>query len=168
MAMKLNKTGMKWMRVLHILLASIWFGTVVCLCGLAVISFFQLNENGFLIIAPLVPRLYQKIVMPAAIFTIMQGIIYGLFSNWGFIKHKWLLFKWILVLLIALCTGGGIGQMFSVIAKVEATHFVGRFADGGPVLLLISLQIMFMLSMIILSVFKPKVFNSNGRRRSIK
>ncbi|MDD4766476.1 MAG: hypothetical protein PHF87_02690 [Desulfotomaculaceae bacterium] len=157
--MKLNKTGMKWMRVLHISAISVWFGSVVCILGLAAICFFQLTENEFLIIAPLVPELYQKIVMPAAIFAVIQGIIYGIFSNWGFFKYKWVLFKWIFVLLITLSTGfGGIGQMFSILAKVEETHFVGGFADGGLVLLFISLQILFMLIMIVLSVFRQKSF----------
>lgn len=99
--------------------------------------------------------------MPSAIFTIIQGIIYGFFTGWGFFKYKWVLFKWILALLITLCTGlGGIGQMFSVIAKAEAAYFVGGFADGGLVLLFISLQILFMFIMIVLSVFKPKTFKS--------
>ncbi len=121
--------------------------------------FFPVKRKGFLIIAPLVPQLYKTIVMPVALFTIIQGIIYGLFSNWGFFKYKWLLFKWIFVLLIALCTGlGGIGQMFAVLAKVETSHFVGGLADGGLVLLFISLQVLFMLIMIVLSVIKPKTF----------
>lgn len=159
--MKLNKAGMKWIRVLHVFSVSIWFGSVVCIFGLAAICFSQINQNDFLSIAPLVPALYKKIVLPAAILTIIQGIIYGFYTGWGFFKHKWVLFKWILVLLIAFCTGyGGIGQMFSVIAKAEAEagHVVSGFADGGLVLLFISLQIMFLLIMIMLSVFKPRIF----------
>ncbi|HBK54002.1 MAG TPA: hypothetical protein DDZ44_08710 [Syntrophomonas wolfei] len=155
----MNKAGMRWIRILHIFSVSIWFGTVVCILGLVIMCFFQLNKNDFLIIAPLVPKLYQKIVMPAAIFTIIQGIIYGFFSSWGFFKYKWVLLKWIFVLLIILCTGlGGISQMVSVLAKIEATHFLGGFADGGLVLLFVSLQILFMLIMIVLSVFKPRTF----------
>lgn len=157
--MKLNKAGMQWMRVLHVLTSSIWFGSVVCICGLTVICFFQLSKNDFLTIAPLVPELYKKVVMPVAILTIIQGIIFGFFSNWGFFKFKWVLLKWLLVLLIILCTGvGGIGQMYSALAKVEATHFVGGFTDGGLALLFISLQTLFMLIMVVLSVFKPKTF----------
>lgn len=153
--MKLKKRGMQWLRVLHILSVSIWFGAVVCISGLAFICFFQLSEADFLTIAPLVPELYQKVVMPAALFTVFQGIVYGVFTNWGFFKYKWVLFKWILVLLIILCTGlGGISKMFAVLDKVEKSGFAGGFADGGQVLLFISLQILFMLIMIILSVFK--------------
>lgn len=157
--MKLDNLGMQWMRVLHVFSVSIWFGSVVCIFGLVTICFFQSNEKYFLIIAPLVPQLYQKIVMPAAAFTIIQGIVYGLFTSWGFFKYRWVLCKWILIPLLVLCTGvGGIGQMFSVLAKVENAHFVGGFADGGLVLLFVSLQILFMLVMTVLSVVKPRTF----------
>ncbi|MGI5910964.1 MAG: hypothetical protein ACOX6E_00065 [Syntrophomonadaceae bacterium] len=155
--MKLNKKGMQCLRLLHILSMSIWFGAVVSIGVLAYICFFALSEADFLTIAPLVPELYRKVVMPAAIFTIVQGITYGLFTNWGFFKYKWVLFKWILALLVTLCTGlGGIGNMFSALDKVKNSGFTGGLADGGFVLLFIALQILFMIIMIILSVFQPK------------
>lgn len=65
---------------------------VVCIGALAIVSFFQLSETDFLTIAPLIPMLYQKVVLPMALITIIQGIIYGVFTNWGFFKHKWVLF----------------------------------------------------------------------------
>jgi len=153
---KLKLRGMKLLRLLHILTASIWFGGVVCMGGLAFICFFQFNETEFLTFAPWIPGLYQSVILPFALLTIVQGLTYGIFTNWGFIKHKWILWKWILLICVALCTGlGAIGQMFSVIEKVESSGFTGGFTDGGLVLLFISLQILFMVIMIILSVFKP-------------
>jgi uncharacterized membrane protein len=94
MAKKLKRSGMQWLRLFHIVSISIWFGSVVCIGALAIVSFFQLSETDFLTIAPLIPMLYQKVVLPMALITIIQGIIYGFFSNWGFFKHKWVLFKW--------------------------------------------------------------------------
>ena len=147
---------MQWLRLTHIVSISIWFGSVVCIGALAIVSFFQLSETDFLTIAPLIPMLYQKVVLPMALITIIQGIIYGIFTNWGFFKHKWVLFKWCLVPFIALCTGlGTIGQIFSLLDKVETSGYVGGFIDGGLVLLSISLQVLFMLFMFVLSVFKP-------------
>jgi len=147
---------MQWLRVLHILSVSIWFGSVVCIGGLAALCFFRLSENEFLTIAPYIPELYQGVVLPFAVCTIIQGIVYGIFSNWGFYRHRWVLYKWVLALLTVLCTGvGGIGQLFSVLEKVKASGFTGGLTDGGPVLLFISLQVLFMLVMIVLSVFKP-------------
>ena len=153
---KLKRKGMRWLHLIHIISISVWFGAVICISLLAMLGFFRLNEADFLIIMPLIPMLYQKIVLPVALFTIVQGIIYGVYTNWGFFKYKWILIKWCLVLLIALCTGlGTISQVFVLLDKVRMSGFVGGLTDGGLVLFFIFLQVLFMLCMFILSVFKP-------------
>ncbi|MCL2669567.1 MAG: hypothetical protein FWE89_02675 [Syntrophaceae bacterium] len=153
---KLKQKGMKWLRLLHILTASVWFGGVVCIWSLVYTSFFQLTESEFLTVILLVPGLYQKVILPFALLTVIQGIAYGLFTNWGFVKYKWILSKWILAVLVTICTGlGGIRQIHVVVVNIELSGFAGGFADGGLALLFISLQIIFMVMMIILSVFKP-------------
>ena len=147
---------MQWLHLIHIISISIWFGSVVCIGTLAVIAFFQMSGNEFLTIALLIPTLYQKIVLPIALITIIQGIIYGVFTNWGFFKHKWMTFKWCVLPLIVLCTGlGTIGQIFSLLEKIEKSGFTGGFTDGGFVFIFISLQILLLLLMFLLSVFKP-------------
>jgi uncharacterized membrane protein len=149
--------GMKWLRTLHIISASVWFGATVCIGVLAVIIFFNLGESDFLKAAPLIPNLYQKIILPIAIFTMIQGLVYGFYTRWGFFKYGWVLLKWIFTFLLIPCIGvGTIGQLFSVIDKVNTSGFNGGFSDGGLVLLFISLQILTMLIMIGISVFKPK------------
>jgi uncharacterized membrane protein len=154
--MKLKKRYMQWLHILHVLTISIWFGSVVCLAALSLICFFKLDKTEFITIAPLIPALYRQVVMPAALFTIIQGIIYGFFSNWGFFKYRWILYKWLLVVLTALCTGlGGINQMLNAINKADESGFTGGFADGGLALLFVFLQIIFMIIMVGLSVFKP-------------
>lgn len=154
--MKFQARGMKWLRLVHILLTSVWFGAVVCIAVLTYLCFFQMNEREFLTTAPLISELYRKAVLPVALLVIFQGFIYGFFTNWGFIKFKWVFSKWMLTLLIVLCTGfGSIGQLIKAIKTVEIYGFTGGLADGGLVLLFIALQIVFMAIMIVLSVFKP-------------
>lgn len=149
--------GMKWLRALHITSASVWFGATVCIGVLAIICFFDLSQSDFLITAPLIPKLFQKVILPIAIFTIIQGLIYGFFTNWGFFKYRWVLLKWILTLLLIPCIGiGTIRQIYLVIDKVNTSGLKGGFYDGRLVLLFISLQIVIMLIMIGISVFKPK------------
>ncbi|NMA13855.1 MAG: hypothetical protein GX930_01265 [Clostridia bacterium] len=149
--------GLKWLRILHIVSAGIWFGATVCIGVLAFISFFYLSETDFLITAPLIPMLYQKTILPIAIFILIQGLIYGFFTNWGFFKHGWVLLKWILTLLLVPCIGvGTISQIFSIVDKVNSSGFTGGFSDGGIVLIFLSLQILIMMMMIGTSVLKPK------------
>lgn len=148
--------SLKWLRTLHIISASIWLGATVCIGMLTVICFFSLSEAKFLTIAPFIPELYRATVLPIAIFTILQGIICGCFTKWGFFKYRWVLMKWILVLLLIPCIGlGAIGHLFSVIDKVSTAGFAGGWADGGMVLLFIALQVVIMLIMVGISVFKP-------------
>lgn len=154
--MKLQKSGMKFLRAFHILTAGIWFGGVITIGALAWICFFNLDESAFLIVSPLIPSLYSTVIMPAGILTVLQGIAYGCFTGWGFFQHKWIILKWVCLVLVLLCTGvGTIGQMFSVIEKVKAQGFSGGFADGGIVLLFLGFQSLFLAFMMAISVYKP-------------
>lgn len=147
---------LKWLRTLHIISAGLWFGATVCIGVLAAIGFLNQSEAEFLIIAPLVPDLYRKIILPAALFTICQGLVYGFYTEWGFFKHRWVTLKWIFTILLMPCIGiGTIGPIFSLIDKVKTSGFNGGFYEGGPVLLFISIQVTIMLTMIGISVFKP-------------
>lgn len=148
--------SLKWLRILHILSAGIWFGGTVCIGALVLICFSSSNGDGFLTTAPLVPELYRKVILPAALFIILQGFIYGFFTGWGFIKHKWVASKWISTILLIPCIGaGGIGQMFSLIEKVKQSAFNSQVYDGNLVLPFISLQILIMVIMVSISVLKP-------------
>lgn len=157
MKRKLKKKGLKNLHLIHIISISIWFGSVVSISALSTLCFFGVDENTFFMLAPLIPWLYKTIVLPIALFTIIQGIIYGLFTNWGFFKHKWISYKWILLVLVALSTGmGTIGPIFALLEKARLNGLVGGFIDGGAILACIFLQLIFLLFMIILSVYKPK------------
>jgi hypothetical protein len=72
------------------------------------------------------------VVLPAALVCIAQGLIYGIFSKWGFVKCKWILAKWIMVIVVVLCTGmGGIGQMFVIFDHVQNNNMpVVTLHDG--------------------------------------
>ncbi len=114
--------SLKWLRILHIISAGIWFGATVCIGGLAVICLSNPDAAEFLVTAPLVPELYRKMILPAALFTILQGLVYGFFTEWGFLKHRWVTIKWIFTILLIPCIGaGGIGQMFALIDKVKSS-----------------------------------------------
>ena len=151
------KKHLQWLRVVHMISVSIWLGAAVCLFALAFICFFELNEADFLVVAPLIPQVYRSVILPAAVFTLVQGVIYGSFTKWGFFTHGWITFKWVLVVLTGLDTGiGGISEMFSVLQRVNISGFTGGWADGAQVLFYMSLQILFMIIMALLSVFKVR------------
>ena len=162
--MKINKKYMKLLRTLHIFSASIWFGATVCIFGIMLKCFFAADEQEFLLLAPLTLTLYQTVVLPFALFTMLQGLIYSIFTNWGFLKHKWVTIKWLSVIVTGCLIGvGSISRMQSAIARAESGNFNGGFTDGYAPLIFTALQILVMIVMIILSVYKP--FKSENKKR---
>ncbi|MCL1852722.1 MAG: hypothetical protein FWF88_06770 [Peptococcaceae bacterium] len=154
--MQFKQRGMKWLRVLHLISGGVWFGATAAIAGLTIVAFFQSTETEFLVIAPLISFLFQKIAGPLALFVLIQGVIYGCWTKWGFFKHHWLLLKWLCIpLLIFSIAFGSIGQLFTARTKVDAGTFSGGFADGGIMLIFISFQLLTMIFMIWASVFKP-------------
>jgi hypothetical protein len=148
------------MRVIHVLASQIWFGAVVCILGYSVLCFNNRDAGEFLILVKLIPELYKTVVLPFAMLCVIQGILYGIFSKWGFFKFRWITLKWIMVILVIVCTGmGGIGQIFSIIAAVEQGGIRElTFYDGRIFFAFSVLQIFFLSSMTVLSVLKPRNF----------
>jgi hypothetical protein len=106
----------------------------------------------------MIPGLYKMVVLPAALVCIAQGLVYGIFSNWGFIKFKWVLAKWILALFVVVFTGmGGIGQMFMILDRVQKDNIqTVTLQDGKLFFVFIAGQIALLCVMTILSILKPK------------
>jgi hypothetical protein len=106
----------------------------------------------------MIPGLYKKVVLPAAMVCIIQGIIYGIFTKWGFIQFRWVLAKWIMVLLVVLSSGiGGIGQMSTILDNVQGNNIERiRLNDGKIILIMIGGQILILCIMTIISIIKPK------------
>lgn len=153
--MKLQGNSMRFLRFLHIITTSVWFGGTVCIGILAYSCFFSFDQEYFLKNAPMINWLYSSAVMFFALATLVEGIIYGALTQWGFFKHGWVIWKWVLSIVLIPCVGEGtIGQMESVISKVEQQGFQGGFADGGTVLFFLALQVAIMILMIALSIYK--------------
>jgi hypothetical protein len=156
---KLTGTPLRIMKIIHVICSQIWFGSGICIFVYALYCFnnnFDLNTGKKLI--EIIPYLYQKAILPFAVICIIQGIIYGIFSNYGFIKYKWVLAKWILTFFVIMFTGiGGIGQRFSIVGKIESKKSQTLImSDGKTFFAFIIAQIVFLGIMTIISIIKPK------------
>jgi hypothetical protein len=156
---KLTGKPLRVMKVIHVICSQIWFGAVWCIFIYALYCF----NNGFekemaVKFIGIIPFLYQKAIMPFALVCVIQGIIYGIFTQYGFIKYKWIIIKWILAIFVILCTGmGGIGQIFIIIGKINNGEInTLKMNDGKTFFLFIIGQIVFLSIMTIISIIKPK------------
>ncbi len=92
---KFGSLGLKILRMFHFLLIVLFFGGILSSFALLVrldLSNFKdvyLTYRNFTVIS-------DNVVKIGAQGTILLGAIYGFFTRWGFIKHKWLALKWLL------------------------------------------------------------------------
>lgn len=92
---KFGSFGLKILKMSHMLLIVLFFGGILSSFALIMklnLSNFDevyLTYKSFNIIS-------DNVVKLGAQGTILLGAVYGFFTKWGFIKHKWLAVKWIL------------------------------------------------------------------------
>lgn len=98
---KLSKNPKRLLDLIHLVFASLWLGGFVILFGLSL-----LLASGT-IDASLGAAVFEAvkdmitICIPALMVT---GIIYGVFTKWGFKKHGWVVAKWALSVAVVACT----------------------------------------------------------------
>jgi hypothetical protein len=95
---KFGSLGLKILKMSHILLIALFLGGILSSFALLVkldLSNYDdvyMNYKIFNIIS-------DNVVKIGAQGTILLGAVYGFFTRWGFIKHKWLAVKWILFII---------------------------------------------------------------------
>ncbi|MBB6214251.1 hypothetical protein HNQ80_000320 [Anaerosolibacter carboniphilus] len=91
---KLGSQGLKWLKIVHILLIILFLGGIIS--TLAINSHLKISTfdeayatyKSSIIIS-------DYVVKYGAQGTLIIGIVYGVFTNWGFLKHRWIAVKWL-------------------------------------------------------------------------
>src|ERR1041384_6746777 len=92
---KFGSLGLRLLKMLHILLIVLFLGGILSWFALLIkldLSNFDevdMAYRTFNIIT-------DNVVKIGAQGTIVLGAVYGFFTRWGFIRHKWLAVKWLL------------------------------------------------------------------------
>lgn len=92
---KLKPNEVKLLKTFHLLFAIMWIcGGIALILG----QYIATPQTG--------DELYMKlrmlqivddwIIIPGAIGCLLTGIVYGIWTNWGFFKHRWITVKWVL------------------------------------------------------------------------
>lgn len=92
---KLKVRGQKWLKGFHVFFAAAWLGAGICL----VVSeaFVCTDRPGALYGIDLAAKFIDDfIIIPAAFGSLLTGLAYSLFTNWGWIKHRWVAVKWLI------------------------------------------------------------------------
>ena len=92
---KLNSSQVRILKIVHIFFFIMWIGGGLGLMALMFIADYALPDDIYM-------KTYSMkiiddfMIIPGALGCLAAGIIYGVFTNWGFFKQNWLTVKWIM------------------------------------------------------------------------
>ena len=111
----LSPKGMKTLKAFHLILIMMWTIGVFTMCLL----YWKPTSSGleYLYNQQTAMFIDYALVIPGAILTVVTGIIYGIFTKWGFFKYRWITVKWIAGILVILIGTFGLHPLAEVIIE---------------------------------------------------
>jgi len=159
---KLGRKGLKWLKGLHLITVSCWIGGAI-----ALILLYPLKENALDggALHGINQSIHQidmaVVVIPGAFGCLITGLIYSTFSNWGFFKHGWMIFKWIVTVAAILFGTFYLGPWETNMMEISGELGMASLDDATYLhnqkmnLLFGCLQCLLLIVTVFVSVFKP-------------
>jgi len=117
----LGSRGQKWLKGIHVTLVAFSVGAILSMLVLLLLKQnFKGGENLFLIDLGIFRLL--NFLNYSFYGVMLTGLIYSLFTKWGFFRHHWITVKWTMVLLLFVFTWVWMGP---------AINGTVALADGG-------------------------------------
>lgn len=95
---KINIQGGKILKMFHILFAFCWIIGSMSICLLLFITLPQSGDELFMRSRTL-QIIDDYFIIYGALGSLITGLIYSIWTNWGFFKHRWITVKWIMTIL---------------------------------------------------------------------
>ena len=119
----------KLLKVIHLISASIWLSSVVTLMLLPNIS-KKITLGDEIFMYNLAYHFIDMFILtPAAILTFLTGLIYSLFTKWGFFRHGWIVYKWVVTLLIIITGTFYLGPMVTKLLGISDVKRIVALQD---------------------------------------
>jgi len=166
---KISTKGLRWLKGFHLIAVSCWIGGAVAL----LLLYFAKNgvtDGGVLygINRSIHHVDMAVIVIPGAYGCLATGLMYGIFSTWGFFKHNWLIFKWIVTIAAILFGTFFLGPWESNMMEISGKLGILSLGDKDYLynekmnFIFGCLQVFVLLVTVFVSIFKP------WKRRKLK
>jgi len=170
---KSGSTGIDWLKVIHLILVSMWVGG-----GISLVLVFWLahpSTGDELYGVNLSMKIIDDfIIIPGALGSVFIGIVYGIWTKWGFFRHRWITVKWILTMLQVLFgtffLGPWLNGNVAIADKLRGEAFTNpQFLYNQQMNAIFGiLQVTLLLVVIWISVFKPwKQRKANTKEHTI-
>ncbi|MDD2583482.1 MAG: DUF2269 family protein [Bacteroidales bacterium] len=159
---QLSLNQRKWLKSIHLIAAGVWITTGVVMFIVHFIGYDLKSGNELHLLNRIIYFIDMKILVPSAVTCLLTGWVYSQFTKWGYFKHGWITFKWIITVLIIT-----LGTIFSgpwISNMVEISGNLGLDALSNPDyqwysqyhITLGLLMTGTLITTVFISVFKPK------------
>ncbi|KAA6340389.1 hypothetical protein EZS27_011730 [termite gut metagenome] len=157
---KFTEKWVKILKIVHLLFAFMWIGGGISI--ILLLLTISPQESHELYMRSLIIKLIDDwLIIPGALGIVIIGIIYGIWTNWGFFKYKWIIVKWTLTILMAFLGTFFLGTWVN--SNVYPVEDISNYTLDNSTFfynvlqtaIWASVQIFLLLIVIIISVFKP-------------
>lgn len=158
----LSAKGVKWLKGFHLIAVASWIGGAVSLLALYFLK-IGVEDGGVLYgINKSIHHVDMNIVViPGAIGTLLTGLLYSLFSNWGFFKHNWLTFKWIVTVTAIVFGTFFLGPWETAMMEISGKIGIASLTDSAYLynqemnLMFGTVQVLVLIITVFVSILKP-------------
>jgi len=123
---RLNRSQQRMLKTVHLISAALWLSGVTVMACMPLLSQEITVGEALYIYDRIYHFIDMKLVTPAAVLTLATGLVYSIFTGWGFFKHGWLVYKWIVTLVLVLAGTFYLGPM--VTKMLGISHIQGMAA----------------------------------------
>ena len=126
---KMTLSQQKLLKVFHLVTAALWLSCVIVLALLPIISSPTASDDEIYMYNLAYHFIDMFILTPASLLTLFTGLLYSLFTKWGFFRHGWLVYKWIATLFIITTGTFYLGPMVTELLEIADTKRVAALQD---------------------------------------
>jgi uncharacterized membrane protein len=159
---KLGAKGLRWLKGFHLIAVSCWIGGAVALMSLYFLKNGVTNGDVLYGINRSIHHVdIALVVIPGAFGCLLTGLVYSLFSRWGFFKHKWMVFKWIVTVAAILFGTFFLGPWETAMMEISGKLGISSLQDPSYLynqkmnVLFGGMQCLLLMVTLFVSIFKP-------------
>lgn len=155
----LEKTGRRWLRVIHIVFIASLLGGLASI--LAINSIPGLDIKQLFIANYAIYTLFNLVVTWSFYGVVATGLVYSVFTHWGLTKHWWIIGKWtgtvVLFILVWVWLGPAINGMVALsdIGSYETEIPPDYESYQNTLLPVISVALLIIFTLIAITIFRP-------------
>ncbi len=95
---KLSATGQKFLKIFHLIFVASWTGSGLALGVISWVGPILMKDDLYSVYF-IMSIIDIYLIMPLVIGTLIIGLIFSFFTNWGFYKHSWIAVKWVIFII---------------------------------------------------------------------